>query len=372
MGDRERDAEQIYAPGGSRGGSPERVAVVEGCRRWWHVVVVAGIALFLAVVVLHPFPLSDPVLYRGGAFQHEILTGAADGWGSPAPSADLAAPDSVDWSVFPTGTERLQLFVLRVAGGIRRGDRCGQPLPPGGRRRHRRGRLRGAALDGTAAVAGGSRRGGLHVRAGVQLGGVPGPPVPVRPVPGRAGGVARPVVDDDRSPVETSTIRAGPGDIGGRGDLAVERLLHRVRGRGHPRRRLSGRGPTTFGEFTAAARCRRSRARRRGRGIPGSEPDRPPRRSRRGGAATDGRGRVALLAATPGPVGSRRRPSPGTAGPRTAGARVERRSTGHGHRPGALRLGRMRRVPDRGAPARPRPGIDRTGSSDDSPWSWGR
>ena len=105
---------------GAEGGSPERVAVVEGCRRWWHVVVVAGIALFLAVVVLHPFPLSDPVLYRGDAFQHEILTGAADGWGSPAPSADLAAPDSVDWSVFPTGTERLQLFVLhalRVASG---------------------------------------------------------------------------------------------------------------------------------------------------------------------------------------------------------------------------------------------------------------
>lgn len=107
-------------PVGAEGGSPERVAVVEGCRRWWHVVVVAGIALFLAVVVLHPFPLSDPVLYRGDAFQHEILTGAADGWGSPAPSADLAAPDSVDWSVFPTGTERLQLFVLhalRVASG---------------------------------------------------------------------------------------------------------------------------------------------------------------------------------------------------------------------------------------------------------------
>ena len=107
-------------PVGAEAGSPERVAVVEGGGRWWHVVVVAGIALILAVVVLRPFPLSDPVLYRGDAFQHEILTGAADGWGSPAPSADLAAPDSVDWSVFPTGTERLQLFVLhalRVASG---------------------------------------------------------------------------------------------------------------------------------------------------------------------------------------------------------------------------------------------------------------
>jgi len=83
-------------------------------------VVVAGVALLVALAVLRPFPLDDPVLYRGDAFQHEILTGAADGWGSPAPSADLAAPDSVDWSVFPTGTERLQLFVLhalRVASG---------------------------------------------------------------------------------------------------------------------------------------------------------------------------------------------------------------------------------------------------------------
>lgn len=91
------------------GPGPER-----GDGRWWHVVVVGGVALVLAVLVLHPFPLDRPVLYRGDAFQHEILTGVADGWGSPGPSTDLAAPASVDWSVFPTGTERIQLVVVHA------------------------------------------------------------------------------------------------------------------------------------------------------------------------------------------------------------------------------------------------------------------
>ncbi len=78
-----------------------------------HLLAVAGLALVLAVVLLRPWPLDDPVIYQGDVFQHLAIVEATDAGGSPGTSTDLGAPTGVDWSVFPTGTERLQLVVLR-------------------------------------------------------------------------------------------------------------------------------------------------------------------------------------------------------------------------------------------------------------------
>ncbi|UDY36755.1 hypothetical protein [Dermatobacter hominis] len=79
-----------------------------------HLLLVAGIGFLLAVVLLRPWPLDAPVLYQGDVFQHLAIVEATDATGTPRTSDDLAAPAEVDWSVFPTGTERLQLVVLRT------------------------------------------------------------------------------------------------------------------------------------------------------------------------------------------------------------------------------------------------------------------
>ena len=90
-------------------GEPEDRRVRPG-----HLVVVAALGLLLAVALLRPWPLGSPVLYQGDAFQHLAIIEATDATGSPRTSADLADPAEVDWSVFPTGTERIQLVALRA------------------------------------------------------------------------------------------------------------------------------------------------------------------------------------------------------------------------------------------------------------------
>lgn len=79
-----------------------------------HVLIVSILALLVGVVVLRPWPLDVPVIYRADVFQHLALTQASDVSGAPAVSSDLGAPASVDWSAFPTGAERLQVAVLHV------------------------------------------------------------------------------------------------------------------------------------------------------------------------------------------------------------------------------------------------------------------
>lgn len=80
----------------------------------WQVIVVAVVGFVLAAVLLRPFPLSAPVMYRGDAFQHDVLVQSSTWWGSVGHSSDLGGRSGVDWSVFPTGTERLQLVVLHA------------------------------------------------------------------------------------------------------------------------------------------------------------------------------------------------------------------------------------------------------------------
>ena len=75
---------------------------------------VAAIALAIVWVVLRPFPLDVPVVYSGDTFQHLALIEASDWTGSPGISEQLAAPHGLDWSVFPTGTERAHLVVLNA------------------------------------------------------------------------------------------------------------------------------------------------------------------------------------------------------------------------------------------------------------------
>ncbi len=79
-----------------------------------HLLLVAAAALVLAVLSFRPWPLDEPVLYSGDTLQHLAIVEATDAFGTPGTSADLGAPGSVDWSVFPTGTERLQLVVLHA------------------------------------------------------------------------------------------------------------------------------------------------------------------------------------------------------------------------------------------------------------------
>ncbi len=79
-----------------------------------HLAVVGLLALVLAVVIFRPWPLDDPVIYSNDTFQHLAILQATDGVGSPGASPSLGAPGAVDWSVFPTGTERLQLVEMQV------------------------------------------------------------------------------------------------------------------------------------------------------------------------------------------------------------------------------------------------------------------
>ena len=76
--------------------------------------VVAVLALAAVCAILRPFPLDVPVVYTGDTFQHLALIEAADWTGTPGTSPDLAAPHGLDWSVFPTGTERLHLVALNA------------------------------------------------------------------------------------------------------------------------------------------------------------------------------------------------------------------------------------------------------------------
>lgn len=104
-----RDAGPLVSPiaasgAGTDGRSPRLV----------HLVVVALVALAIGVVVLRPWPIHEPVIYRGDVFQHLAIVQASDDLGSPTVSRDLGAPGSVDWSVFPTGMERLQVLVVRA------------------------------------------------------------------------------------------------------------------------------------------------------------------------------------------------------------------------------------------------------------------
>lgn len=82
------------------------------------VLAVGAVALLVAVVALRPWPLDRPLVYGGDLFQHLALVQAADATGTPRVSADLAAPAGLDWSVFPTGTERLHLVVLRALDAV--------------------------------------------------------------------------------------------------------------------------------------------------------------------------------------------------------------------------------------------------------------
>lgn len=84
----------------------------------WQVIVVAVISFVLAAVLLRPFPLSTPVMYRGDAFQHDVLVQSSTWWGSVGHSSDLGGRSGIDWSVFPTGTERLQLVVLHALDAL--------------------------------------------------------------------------------------------------------------------------------------------------------------------------------------------------------------------------------------------------------------
>ena len=75
---------------------------------------VAAIAAAVVWIVLRPLPLDVPVVHTGDAFQHLELIDAADWKGSTGTTEALAAPHGLDWSVFPTGTERLHLVVLNA------------------------------------------------------------------------------------------------------------------------------------------------------------------------------------------------------------------------------------------------------------------
>ncbi len=84
-----------------------------------HVLVVAGVALLIGLVVFRPWPLDQPVVYRGDVFQHLALTQAADDLGEVTRSPQLGAPGAgVSWSAFPTGMERLQVVVLRALDAL--------------------------------------------------------------------------------------------------------------------------------------------------------------------------------------------------------------------------------------------------------------
>lgn len=102
------------------GRGPGSAVQAPGRSRPLHVAVVAALALVLAVLSFRPWPIGDPVLYAGDTFQHLAIIEALDATGTPTASEDLGVPGAVEWSVFPTGTERLQLvvlFALREVGG---------------------------------------------------------------------------------------------------------------------------------------------------------------------------------------------------------------------------------------------------------------
>lgn len=86
--------------------------------RHGHLALMAAIAVAVALVVLRPWPPDGPVVYGGDFFQHLALVQSSDLLGSPRPTERLAAPDGLDWSVFPSGGERLHLIVLRTLTAV--------------------------------------------------------------------------------------------------------------------------------------------------------------------------------------------------------------------------------------------------------------
>jgi hypothetical protein len=79
---------------------------------------VSAAALLLTLLVLRPWPLDVPVSYRGDVFQHLSLIEASNWLGDPGATSELNAPHGLDWSVMPTGTERLQLAVQSVLDAV--------------------------------------------------------------------------------------------------------------------------------------------------------------------------------------------------------------------------------------------------------------
>lgn len=75
--------------------------------------VVALLALMIGLAAFRPWPLDEPVIYRADVVQHLAMVQATDDLGRVSTSPTLGAPGPVDWSAFPTGSERLQLLMLR-------------------------------------------------------------------------------------------------------------------------------------------------------------------------------------------------------------------------------------------------------------------
>ena len=109
VGDEPRRAEAHLPDSGDAGHSS--VSVRE-------LLLVTFAALLLTLVVLRPWPLDVPVSYRGDVFQHLALIEASNWLGDPGTTAELNAPHGLDWSVLPSGTERLQLAVQSVLDSL--------------------------------------------------------------------------------------------------------------------------------------------------------------------------------------------------------------------------------------------------------------
>ncbi len=67
----------------------------------------------IGLAAFRPWPLDEPVIYRADVVQHLAMVQATDDLGRVSTSPTLGAPGPVDWSAFPTGSERLQLLMLR-------------------------------------------------------------------------------------------------------------------------------------------------------------------------------------------------------------------------------------------------------------------
>lgn len=82
---------------------------------WRPSLIVALAAVFVALILITPWPLDSPLSWSGDTFQHAALARSANWMGGPGTLSNMGAPAGVDWSSLPTGGERLHLVVL---GGI--------------------------------------------------------------------------------------------------------------------------------------------------------------------------------------------------------------------------------------------------------------
>ncbi|MGI9577986.1 MAG: hypothetical protein ACR2OH_07295 [Microthrixaceae bacterium] len=78
---------------------------------------VCAISVAAAVVLVAPLPLDEPVSWGGDTLEHAILVDSANWLGEPGFSQETGAPYGVDWSVAPSGGERLNIAVISILAG---------------------------------------------------------------------------------------------------------------------------------------------------------------------------------------------------------------------------------------------------------------